>query len=266
VDEWRAGVEQIVGDIERKFGVKSQALRSHSCIFPGWDESPVIFADNGLRLDTNFLNGYRYQSGYANGSALPARFVDRNGTLLDCWEQSTVHGDDVLCGTKCMLPPYSQDECTELSRATIRELAETYHGVYHPYFHPLYLGGRGAIPTAEWFVEVLRAGKRHGLPSLNAEEWLAFNDARRSVVMDRVTWDPESGELQAVLRADESAEGMTVMLPAIEGRSARTVTLDGEQLAARPLPYEGLGWTAVDLKLSAGDEKQLTVRYDADTQ
>jgi len=40
-----------------KFGFAPTSLRSHSCIFPGWDEHPQIITAHGLRLDTKIAPG-----------------------------------------------------------------------------------------------------------------------------------------------------------------------------------------------------------------
>lgn len=165
VDEWRAEVTRITEDLTRRLRFAPVSIRMHSCILPVFDEVPRTFAELGIGLDTSFLQGYRHQSGFLNGSTLLARSIHISGALLDCWEQSTVLGDDTLATIRTMLPVKSEQECIALSLRLMRELAGRYHGVIHPYFHPVNVGGRGGMHTARWLEAVLREARRLGLPA-----------------------------------------------------------------------------------------------------
>ncbi len=261
IDEWRAEVERICADFRARFGFPPESLRSHSIIFPGWDESPRIFAEAGLRLDTNFMEGYRYQSGHLNGSALPARFVDREGRLIDCWEQSTVHGDDTLITEKVMLPAHSEQQCIELSLSLMRELAHDYHGVFHPYFHPVAVGGHGRMHTARWLDAVLAEGTRLGLPSPGPDQWLHFVEARRAAEIREVAWDGAARALAFRIDAPAGIEGLTVLLPPRAGVAPERATIDGADAELRAVPLEGLGWSALTLDLAAGEGVAIVADY-----
>ncbi len=261
VDEWRAEVRRICADFRARFGFAPESLRSHSCIFPGWDESPRIFADAGLRLDTNFMAGYRYQSGYLNGSALPARFVDREGRLIDCWEQSTIHGDDTLITDKVMLPAHAERQCIELSLSLMRELAHDYHGVFHPYFHPVAVGGHGRMHTARWLDAVLAEGTRLGLPSPGPDRWLHFVEARRAIAIQDLVWDRGARTLRFRLDAPAAIAGLTVLLPPCAGAAPERASIRGEPTDLRPVPLEGLGWSALTLDLAAGESTLIVTTY-----
>ncbi|MGD9496460.1 MAG: hypothetical protein AB7Y46_09125 [Armatimonadota bacterium] len=261
IDQWRAEIEGICARFRSRFGFAAESLRSHSVIFPGWDESPRIFADAGLRLDTSFMQGYRYQSGYLNGSALPARFVDREGRVLDCWEQSTILGDDTLVTTKVMLPPKTEQECIDLSREAMEELARRYHGVFHPYFHPINVGGHGRVHTARWLEAVLAEGARLGMPAPSPDQWLHFTQARRAARIHGVSWDRGRRELHFGLLAAEGAQSLTILLPPCAGVGPEHILLDGEVVDGRSVSHEGLGWTALMLDVAAGQRRVITARY-----
>jgi len=261
IDQWRAEVRRICADFRARFGSAPESLRSHSVVFPGWDESPSIFAEAGLRLDTNFMEGYRYQSGHLNGSALPARFVDREGWLLDCWEQSTVHGDDTLITDKVMLPAHSEQQCIDLSLRIMRELARDYHGVFHPYFHPVAVGGHGRMHTARWLDAVLAEGVRLGLPSPSPDQWLHFVEARRAVEIQDVAWDGATRTLAFRTDAPAGIEGLTVLLPPHAGGAPERATVDGADAELGAVPLEGLGWSALTLDLAAGESVAVVANY-----
>lgn len=261
VDQWRAEVRRICADFRARFGFDAESLRAHSCIFVGWDESPRIYADCGLRLDTSFAQGYRFQSGYLNGSALLARFIDREGRLIDCWEQSTILGDDILVTTKTMLPAHTEQQCIELSLQIMRELAHDYHGVFHPYFHPINVGGHGRMHTAHWLDVVLAEGARLGMPSPSPEQWLHFTEARRVVAVRDVVWDHATGVLSFRLQAPLAVSGLTVLLPPHGGVAPALATVEGEAADLRAVPHENLGWSALQLNLQAGAEASIAAHY-----
>ncbi|MBM3475683.1 MAG: hypothetical protein FJX75_20655 [Armatimonadetes bacterium] len=261
VAEWEREVKRIVERMGSKYGFAPSSVRSHSCVFPGWDDTPKLFAEVGLRLDTNFISGYRYQSGYANGSGLPVRFIDRRGEMIDCFEQCTIHGDDVMASAKSLLPPLSEDECIALSLEVMQASATRYHGVFQPYFHPIYLSGRGGIPTQRWLRTVLSTAREAGLPSVNAEEWLDFNDARRAARIAGLEWDAESGDLQFEVSSPMAVAGLTVLLPPCGGLAPTAATVAGETREVREVPHEGLGWRTLELDLRAGETVGVRVGY-----
>lgn len=256
--EWEAGIADIVARFTERFGFGPVSLRAHSCIFPGWDETPAIFLRHGLRLDTSFAPGYRYMSGYVNGSALPLRFVDREGSVIDCWEQSTVQTEDGTLSPKCLLPPLTVEQGLALSCDLIRRAASDFHGVFHPYFHPVNLGGR-RLDCAGWFRGALREARARGLPAVNATEWLGFNDARRRVQVDGLRVGERGVEF--TIRATEPVAGLTVLLPPWGSRRPARAALDGQAVDVQPVPFEGLGWSAVQCDLRRAEAVRMTVEY-----
>jgi hypothetical protein len=251
----------IVGRFRRKFGLEPVALRTHCVIFAGWDETPRAEAAAGLRLDTNFCTGFRFQSGFLNSSALLVRFADRRGGLLDCWEQSTVQIEDGAASPKSLVPMQSEAEALALSLELLDALATKYHGVFHPYFHPINLGGRGAVKCDEWFRGVLRRARDLGLPSVNAREWLAFHEARHEVTIRDHRWDAAAKALSFVVSAPEAIAALTLLLPTCCGGPPAAATVNGEPADLQPTTLEQAGWTALVLDLNAGSSVPITVRY-----
>lgn len=258
--EWEAGIADIVGRFTERFGFRPVSLRAHSCIFPGWDETPAILLRHGLRLDTSFAPGYRFMSGYVNGSALPLRFVDREGSIIDCWEHSTVQTEDGALSPKCLLPPLTVEQGLAQSCDLIRRAAGDFHGAFHPYFHPVNLGGR-KLDCAGWFRGVLREARSRGLPAANATEWLRFNDARRQVQVDGLRAGEE--RIEFALRATEPVAGLTTLLPPWAGRHPARAAVDGQAVDLRPVPFEGLQWSAVQCDLRRDEAVRMTVEYDS---
>ncbi len=254
---WRQGVAEIVSLFRERFGFEPRALRAHSCIFPGWDENPRLLAEHGLRLDTDFVSGYRFVSGYSNGSALPVKFMSREGEVLDCYSQSTVQTEDGSCSPKFLLPPMTEDEALAVARQLLADCAGRWHGVFHPYFHPISLAGRGKVPCQNWFRQILRAARDLNLPSVNAGEWLDFNDARRAVAVDTLAWDGET--LVLALQSPTAVTGLTLLLPPRRDGQPVAATLAGAPCKVVDLAFEGLRWHGLVLDLPAQSKVELCV-------
>lgn len=257
LDTWRECVSEIVTLFRERFGFPPRALRAHSCIFPGWDENPQLLAECGLRLDTDFAGGYRFVSGYLNGSAQLVKFISRDGRIIDCYSQNTVQTEDGSCTPKCLLPPMDEHEATALALQLLDECTHRWHGVFHPYFHPIALAGRSKVACQNWFRQVLRRAKELGLPSVNAGEWLDFNDARRAVGMEVVHWDGET--LVVALQTSQAVAGLTLMLPPWCAEKTLCARVGGEARELLTCDYEGLRWLAVVLDLPAQSRTEITV-------
>lgn len=257
LETWRQCVADIVNLFQERFGFAPRALRAHSCIFPGWDENPQLLLEHGLRLDTDFAGGYRYVSGYLNGSALPVKFISRTGEVLDCYSQSTVQTEDGSCSPKCLLPPMTEAEALTLARELLSACTQRWHGAFHPYFHPIALAGRGSVSCQFWFRDLLRAARDLGLPSVNAGQWLDFNDARRAVALEVVAWEGQT--LQLAVQSPLAVAGLTLLLPPWAGAPALQATVGGEPCEVQTLSLEGLTWQGLVFDLPADQQLAVTV-------
>jgi hypothetical protein len=255
-------IAQTVALFTTKLGFAPTSLRSHSCIFPGWDEHPQIIARHGLRLDTNLAPGYLFRDGYPNGSGLALRFVDRQGQIIDCWEQSTIQTEDGALTPKVLLPPLTCEAAQALAEEMLQRAACLYHSVFHPYFHPLNLGPRGA-QVGDWFRGVLRKARELGLPGVNASQWLAFNDARVAVHFESVAWNAAGRDLAFAISSPAALAGATILLPPCGGLVPVQATAGGNEVDLEPVDLEQSDWTALVLDLQAGDRLPVVVRYEA---
>lgn len=259
VEEWDREIVKIVALFRERFGFQPTSLRAHSCIFPGWDENPSILRQHGLRLDTSVCPGYRYRDGFPNGSGLPLRFVDRQGRIVDCWEQSTIQTEDGALTPKVLLPTLTREEAQALAEQMMERITRVYHGVFHPYFHPINLGTRGA-QVGEWFSGVMRKARELGLEGVNASEWLAFNDARIEVRFAQVQWQGEV--LSFLLTSPHALRGATVLLPPCGAMRPVTAMVDGAAQELQEVDLERLGWAALVLDVEGGASVAVQIRYE----
>lgn len=109
----------------------------------------------------------------------------------------------------------------------------------------------------ELFRQILRAARDLNLPSVNAGEWLDFNDARRAVAVDTLAWDGET--LVLALQAPTAVTALTLLFPL--RRDGRPL---GASLAVTPckvldLAFEGLRWHGLVVDLPAQSKVEVRV-------
>lgn len=150
----------------------------------------------------------------------------------------------------------TEDEAFALGAQLLHDCAWRWHGVFHPYFHPISLAGRGSVQCQDWFRGILRAGKALGLPSVNAGEWLDFNDARRAVRPETLDWDEETLSLAV---AGPAITGLTLLLPPWSQAGKTRATVRAVEQGLTALDYEGLRWWAIVLELPEGEPVEVRV-------
>jgi hypothetical protein len=127
------------GGFKERYGFQPLSHRGHCCIWVGYVAQAKYLSENGVRLDGNHYAYVHHQYGFLSGSGQAFRFVDERGCPMDIWEQPTLMSDDCMLQDKTLLPPFRLDEAMERSRELIDALADRWHGVYHPCFHPVYM-------------------------------------------------------------------------------------------------------------------------------
>jgi hypothetical protein len=264
VAEARAVLEADCAAFAAKYGYRPRLHRAHWVIWTGWVEHARTLAGAGIKLDGNFTAGRSFKGGYVNGTGLPAWFVDEDGRPIEVFEQSTISTDDGWLSAKNDLPALSLAEAITRSYQQLDDALEHYHTVFHPYFHPVSLKGGRALPypTHPWLEAILAHAKRRALPFLEAERWVDFTLARRSVQFSDFEHSPRGASFTAT--AEHPIEGATILLPL--STAARTVVLsidgapppDDEPVVLR----HGRRYACLTLSLRTGDARRVSVAWD----
>jgi len=238
-DEMRACLRDELAAFAHRYGETSVTYRGHSNVWVGWSEMARYLSENGVRLDTTFIPERFFAAGYLNGSGLPVRFVDGDGAIIDLYEQATLHTEPSLLTDKCFRAPLSVEEALAETIALADGAIDRYHTVYQPNFHPVYTrpGARSVLPWIEGLMAHCRA---RGFHFTNGRDWVRFNDARRSVTLDSLMFDPHTGVQDFQLTAAVDVEGLTLALPCErDGLLLTGASIDGESVAVDALPLEG---------------------------
>jgi hypothetical protein len=269
VDALRAVVEQDSAQFAARYNYRPRITRSHWVVWTGWVDHAHTLQGAGIQLDTNFTAGWGFKGGYVNGTGLPVRFAGEEGQVLDVFEQSTISGDDSWLLPKGGRPALTLADAIARSCEQIDAAVERYHTVVHPYFHPVLLKGGRAIPypTLPWLETFLAHARHRHIPFLDAEQWLDWNQARRTVELVDLNYPDSGREMHCSLQASETLERMTLLVPLPADTADAALSLDGQPLNADTLGHalittrHGRPYAALTCSLRAGDVRHLALRW-----
>ena len=285
-DEVESGLETF----RKRTGHTGLVTRTHFLIWWGWAETAQLFAQYGLRMDfsitgLNPRNQFVLPSsdelkspigyGYINGSGLPMRFINHEGTLINLFSQTTEVEDDVIAPEFVTDPPNDSLTIRRLiavNRTLIDESSHRYHTALVWNFHPEHSVERwpSFVPlTWEWFTATVDHLAERGTPMLSAEDWLAFVQARCAITMKDVAYDPVTRSGRITLSSSLVAKGLTLLIPIPQRqRALKVLTIKGKvegtterDIRARSLVKTIDNLAYVELKLNLDQNLPITVSY-----
>jgi len=261
LDEMRSKLREEFAAFRARYGHSAHSYRGHNVIWTGWTEMAKYLHENGVRLDVNFLGGRFHRDGYVTGSGLPVKFMDEEGSVVDVYEQCTLTTDDGMLTDKTYLPAYAIEEAIGVSRRYLEDAAQRYHTVYHPYFHP-----RSTNPdrlhTHPWLAAMLWYARKMGIPCVQDEAWLNFNDARRLVQLADWHDDAATGLLHFTLHAPQALQGLTVLLPwERHGHCLTGAWIDGQAVPDCRHKLEGRDQAALRAGFGTRERHRFDVRW-----
>ncbi|HEY5807007.1 MAG TPA: DUF4082 domain-containing protein, partial [Povalibacter sp.] len=208
-------------------GVAPLSTQRHHCIvFSDWVSGPKVQLNHGMRLDANY---YYWPPGWVNnvpghfsGSALPMRFADLDGSLVDVYQLVTQMTDE--SGQEY---PFTAD--TLLDRALG---AEENYGVYTVNAHT----DAAQIVESE---TVVASAQERGVPVVSARQMLTWLDGRNSSAFASLSWT--NSVLGFTVVQGSGATGLQAVLPYRSGnRILSTITRDGSDVTFEVSPLKGM--------------------------
>ncbi|GEM_PF-1728113 len=248
VEEMGRHLGAISSDFERHFGYRATSVRNHNVICPGWTGTFEHLSRLGYRIDTNHMATRYFYPGYLSGSGLPFKFIDRNGEIIDLYEQATTLVDDPTTH-KWLRPTFSLEEALEVEQRVFEDCVGRYHTVFHHYFHPGIqkdknwhrYGGPDGNYAAKALYRALELTRSHWLSTFTGEAWAEFNDGRRTIRIRAL----KAGIGLCVFEMESgcNVEGLTLMLPGrSDGEALSSVRVDGQPVEVQSVEWEGLSW------------------------
>ncbi len=224
---------------QRSYGRPVRTIRNHCVRWLGYVEGARLLANTGVRMDCNYLGScLPFGLNHLCGSGRPLRFVDTDGTVIDCFQQPTSWTEECLINPSMVFSmkwPIHQ-AIIETTRLLRRAMSEFYTPITinsHPVSYATYTR---ELIEANW-----DAARRAGLPILSADRWLAWTEAR-----DRLRLHQRDHGY--ILSATQATASATILFPAnTTPRAAQAETsvqhLWGREYVALTLQAIGAGET-----------------------
>ncbi|HEX2516128.1 MAG TPA: hypothetical protein VH257_15580 [Chloroflexota bacterium] len=258
-DELLEGVvRRDVETFRARYGEVPLTNRNHCVAWKGYVDLPRLYAELGVRMDLNVVSLRSSWLQYLNGSGRPMRFVDLDGTVLECFQQATQAYDDASVKQRLSSDPRGE------AGATRRLLEEKVGRSFSPLSmlsHPVSF----FTYSSEYMNRVWDDAVSLGLPIWSAFEWAAFTVARDGARIGDGRW--EGGSFRCRVEGASPQGALTLMLPT-GGRSVLGARVDGEPVAHTL--QEAFGWTyalvPVTLDREAPTTREVVLELDPSAQ
>jgi hypothetical protein len=227
--------------------------RSHCYAWLGYIDQQNVQYQHGIRLDTNIpywpAEWVLNRPGYMIGSAMPMRFTDSGGNIVDVYNAATIITDDNGNGPGGQELPYTIDTLLDWALGP-----QGYYGAFiinmhsDNYYGWSYTGANQIITSAQ----------TRGVPVVSGDQMLKWLDGRNSSSFQSIVWN--GSDLQFQISAGVDANGLQAMLPAISSLGTLTqVARDGVSI-----PYSREVIKGIEYAIFEGLSGSYSVSYSTD--
>ncbi len=220
--------------------------RLHCVVWSDYSTQPRVALGHGIRLDTTY---YYWPAAWVNdvpgvftGSAMPMRFADADGTMIDVYQAPTQMTDE-------------SDQSYPLNADTLLDRAlgvEGYYGAYVANMHTDLADHPGAHA-------IVASAKARHVPVISAKQLLDWVDGRNAATYTALAWTGST--LTFTVTADARATGLQMLVPAAQDSHIVTSVLrNGAPVAFSIQQLKGVAYAVFGSAPGA-----YTVTYAADT-
>jgi len=206
--------------------------RLHCVVYSDWLGVPREEQRWGIHFDMNYFNWppswIRGRPGYLTGSALPMRFSDENGRMLDVFQQESHLVDETWNGS-----PVAIEQLI-----TAAEDERGYYGAFGTHFDF----------SDNFDQELMNVAVRRHIPVVSAEQLLAFTEGRDASTFTNVAKN-STGDVTFDAGVDSRAAGLlSGMLPVNwADKVLSSFTADGKPVDYDVKLIKGISYAFFDL-------------------
>ncbi len=207
------------------FEIAPRSVRNHCTAWAGYMDLVEVMEKHSIRMDGNYFSGTymrdREGAPYAAfGSALPVRFCQPNGRVLNVYQQHTHLTDDGSFGPDQEYSfKFSPETFSTILDRIYTDIVTRFHTPYAVCIHP----SNWVKFSGEQGRELLRQARQKKLPIWSFDQWADFWDARDGYRIENLTWD--GSELTFDLHGQTSHPDLRFLLPiSYEGASLQECT------------------------------------------
>ncbi len=223
-------------------------MRHHCIVWSDWASGAKVQFANGIRLDTTY---YYWPGTWVNnvpgnftGSAMPMRFADLDGTLIDVYQVASQMTDE--SGQEY---PYTVD--TLLDRA----LGDSeQYGVYT-------INAHTDVGVINESTTTINSALARGVPVVSAKQMLTWLDGRNGSSFGSINYSNTTNNLTFTVTQASGATGLRGLVP----RLSRNGVLNTLRRASTDIAYEIVNIKGVDYASFAATSGSYTANYLVDT-
>ena len=205
--------------------------RHHCIMWSDWVTGAIVQFNHGIRLDTNYYfwppGWVLNRPGLFTGSAMPMRFAQLNGALVDVYNATTQMTDE-------------SDQQYPFTVNTLLDRAlgpEGYYGAYtvnaHTDFNPW--------PVAD---AVVASALSRGVPIVSSRQMLAWLDGRNNSSFGALSWSGNA--LSFSVTQNSAANGLQALVPrVVNGAVVTGITRNGSSITFTPESIKGVSYAVV---------------------
>jgi hypothetical protein len=256
-DYWNAFTRLIYGPI-------TSTVRTHNLEWRGWADSARIQAGFGIRMNTDyyqygplFNNGSKnWFFGHFTGSGLPMRFSDKDGRILNIYQQVTQFGDESFLDLPWVEFPKGIGENTGPAQgvdSTSRFMQSSLDGNFaamtiNYHSDPYDLEDKWRQPAIELMTGTLDAANKLGVPIWTLQRWLNFTTMRQKTRFETFQWQNNKLEFDLVSE-NKSNDGLSLLIPLDNNQLVlQLVQVDGQPATFKSWKVGGVSYGLVMLE------------------
>lgn len=218
--------------------------RTHCVEWDDWATQAKTKLANGIRMDHDY---YFYPSsfvkdrpGYFNGTGMPMRFADTDGSLIDVYQATT----------------QLTDESGQSYPGTVNTLLNAAYGA-QGYYAALTANIHTDFAASAISDQIVAAAKAKGAPVVSGRQLLTWLDGRNGSAFTELAWNGSS----LGFKITGGANGLRAMLPV----QSAAGTLTGVSRGGQALPYRVESIKGVAYAFFDGAVGTYTATYGQDT-
>ena len=206
--------------------------RTHCIAWSDWATQPKVELQNGIRFDTNYYywppEWVQDRPGLFTGSAMPMRFADLDGSMIDVYQAVTQMTDE-----SGQSYPFTSD--TLLDRAVG---PEGYYGVFTANMHTDNASSAGADG-------IVSSARARDVPVVSARQMLTWLDGRNNSSFSSLAWS--ANKLTFTINHAAGANGLRAMVPTASAVGLLTgVKLNGSPVTTTTRTIKGREYAFFD--------------------
>ena len=200
--------------------------RTHCIAWSDWATHPKVELDHGVRLDTNYYywpeSWIQNRPGLMTGSAMPMRFADLDGTMIDVYQAATQMTDE-----SGQSYPFTIDALLDKAIGS-----QGYYGAYVANMHTDHASHAGSDA-------IVASALARDVPVVSGSQLLEWVDGRNASSFDSISWS--GNELSFTIEVGAGANGLRAMVPTSSDVGELTgVTRNGTPISSTTETIKGV--------------------------